>query len=355
MGNPQKKMTMDQHTQQKVGIYDAYLRRYLKIILNSGFPKISIFDPFAGMGKYGDIDGSALVACKNIISHRAFCRKKNISLYLNEPNDKNRESLESVCNFDFVKQITDMDANKFISIATGKNIEGHKLWFLDPYGYTQIERSSINRIMKQNNTELLLFIPLTFIYRFLNGHLGTDNRLQPIVEFLRDYNIDESEARKCVNPIDFAVLIAKKLQKQYGYSWHATMQEGANCYSLFFISGHIYGLEKFLEARDKILKDNENVQLTLIPMGEERDLLRLIPKGTPIDNCELYELGLNNGYTPASVRKALEVLESQQQIHVIQLGDFVRRKGWFFIGNKYYRNNDHRICVELMFQQGMLI
>lgn len=352
MGNP-KKTDMEQHTRQKVAIYDAYLKRYLKIVSKS-YSQVNLYDPCAGKGMYGDCAGSAVTACNNIRSHGTYAPTNGFHLYLNEPDEENRTNLSEVCSYPFVECIDNQDANRFITMCCHQEHSGHKLWFIDPYGYTQVGKASITNIMDQSSSEVLLFIPLTFIYRFLNGDLENDNKLKPVAHFLKDYSIAHAEAQSCSSPPEFADLISRKMQKLYGYSWHATMQEGGNCYSLVFISKHHYGLEKFLEARDSILKDKTNTQLSFIPVGEEKDFLALISRHTPLDNCKIYILGLKNGYTPSGARTHLESLEKRKLILVQQLKEGTRRKGSFFLGKKYFENSDYRIKISIREQQGLL-
>ncbi|ADU63787.1 MAG: three-Cys-motif partner protein TcmP [Pseudodesulfovibrio sp.] len=352
MGNP-KKLEMDQHTRQKVAIFDAYLKRYLKIVSKGGYSRVSIYDPCAGKGIYGDCVGSALTACNNIRAHLPYAPSVGFHLYLNEPDDDNRKELSKVCSYEFVECIDNQKAESFIEKYCSAGHSGHKLWFIDPYGYTQVGRSSVSKIMEQASSEVLLFIPLTFIYRFLNGNLDHDAKLKPVAKFLNDYSIAQKEARLCSTPIAFADLISRKMQELYNYSWHATMVEGPLHYSLVFISRHHYGLEKFLEARDKILKDQCSSQLSLIPMGEEKELLAILPD-RGVDNCEMYMLGLKNGFTPSGVRACLEKLESRELIHIKKNDGVKRGKGIFFLGKKYYKNNDRRIVISASINQGSL-
>ena len=253
-----------------------------------------------------------------------------------------------------MKCIGNEEANTFIEKQCHTAHEGHKLWFMDPYGYTQIKKLSITKIMEQGNSEVLMFIPLTFIYRFLNGNLQ-DANLQGVANFLKAYSIDQKEAKQCSSALGFADLISCKLQKEYGHSWHATINESGQFYSLVFISKHHYGLEKFLEARDSILKDPTTSQLSLIPIGKERDLLELLPKASAINNCELYLLALNNGFSPSSARGCLESLEKRGAISVTKEAGIKRKKGHFFLGNKYYQNSDIRVQISIPLAQASLL
>ena len=162
MGNP-KKADMDHHTRQKVAIYDAYLKRYLRIVSQGGYPRVNLYDPCAGKGTYGDCDGSAVVACNNIRANSSCVPNEGYHLFLNEPNEENREELAKACSYNFVECIDSLDAESFISKCCRQRHVGHKLWFIDPYGYTQVRRSSVTEIMDQKSSEVLLFIPLTFI------------------------------------------------------------------------------------------------------------------------------------------------------------------------------------------------
>lgn len=353
MGNPLKASGVDPHTKQKVAIYDAYLKRYLKIILHGSFSRVNIFDPFAGMGRYDNCDGSAVVACNNIAAHKECFPDKELYLFLNDSSPENLEILRASCCQDFVQCICDEDAEDFIRNRLEEEHSGHKLWFLDPYGYTQVKRSSISNIMNQQNSEVLLFIPTSHIYRFLKGCLQ-DSNLRSIANFLKDYSIEEQQAKNCSSAPEFADLISKTLQGLYNYSWHATMQDRANHYSLVFIGSHYYGLEKFLEARDAILKDPKQHHLSLIPVGKERDLLQLLPKNKPINNCELYLLGLNNGFSPSSMQRLLKSLDEKNEIVVRGVDNFRPRKGSYYIAKKYFSNKETKIQITVKIKQNLL-
>lgn len=350
MGNPKVGVDgMAPHTQQKVAIYGAYLARYLKIITQSSYDQVNIFDPFAGCGKYGEYDGSAVVACKSILNVRGsvYC---DCQLYLNEPDEKNKVELQKHCSFDFVKCIDNIDANEFIAKYCRRSMRGHSLWFIDPYGYTQVLRRSLDAVMSRRGTEIVLFIPLSFIYRFLDAREG-DASLKPIATFLENYSISPEEARKCGTPEQFAGMISRKLQNEYGFCWHATMQEKAQYYSLFFIGKHPYGLEKFLEARDVILKDETMQQFTLMPMGDENDLLKMLQEFKVVNNYEMYICGLKNGFTPKAINNHLKKLEDRGAIAVAPREGVQRKRKAFYIGREYYDNKDLRINISVLQQQ----
>lgn len=354
MGNPKKSITMDQHTIQKIKIYNAYLIRYLNIILRANFPKIHIFDPFSGIGKYENENGSALVACEAIKRVAPQFPNTSISLYLNDKEEKYISKLQDICNFDFVKCIDCSPAKQFIQKQCSHEHDGPKLWFIDPCGYTQVSEQEITEIMRQAKSEILLFIPLTFIYRFLKGD-HRNPRLQSIANFLNSYSIDDKKAQQCESVEDFAKLISSTMQDKYEYAWHASLKESSNTYSLFFISQHHYGLDKFLEARDFILDKDKTIQLTFFPVGDESIVLDLLRTNNGLNNCQLYKLGINNGYRPAAMNKILKILERKKEITITPVGVKNRKKGSFYNGSDYYRKNDIRTIINVRQEQATLL
>lgn len=69
----------------------------------------------------------------------------------------------------------------------------------------------------------------------------------------------------------------------------------------------------------------------------------------------MYILGLINGYRPANAREHLESLEKRNLILIQLLVEGTRNKGVFYLGKKYFENNDCRIKISIPEQQGWLI
>ena len=58
------------------------------------------------------------------------------------------------------------------------------IFFIDPYGYKEIDPDDLERIMGVGNTEILIFFPATFMYRFAAAVTKTARILCPILLML---------------------------------------------------------------------------------------------------------------------------------------------------------------------------
>ena len=134
------------HSKEKLNVYKSYLGSYLSVMTHTKFNPIFIIEPFAGCGK--DIEGnigSAIIAQK-IARSKTF--KPNIYLLFNDINKAHCENLKKHLDIkDPYLKITNEDANKTINTALNyATAKSHQLFFLDPFGYTQINASTYNRL-----------------------------------------------------------------------------------------------------------------------------------------------------------------------------------------------------------------
>ena len=107
-------------------------------------------------------------------------------------------------------------------------------------------------------------------------------------------------------------------------------------YCLFFISSHILGAEKFLEAQDA-LKSNANqfeqqqaFDFVSEPTG--RSILNFVEDNTAYDNVSLYEKGVKWGFRPTEITRELRELEKSEpdKIEIEALPGKVRKRGGLY-------------------------
>ena len=338
---------MQEHTKEKLWVYREYLKNYLSVMSNvgrSGYGMKSIFiwEPFAGMGLDENQEkGSALIAAEIISGFRE--KTKNIKLVLNElDKEKYTQLKQSISEYnDFVK-VFNSTAQEFLSEVhtlfgeSHQNI--HNLFFIDPYGYTQYSQENLRQLLTQKNSEYLIFVPTNHIYRFKE----TENN--PARKFVLDLGVKES-VLKNINTIDsFAEELTNKLKEKantkFGYSYKLNNKDAANSiFHLFFVTRHITGAFKFLEAKDKVKEKLKN-QLTLIDIDESERMSYLkeilFRKRT---NLELFEQIIEKGHLPKEIRPILKKLEQHGNIEVTS--NFNRRKGAFYLN----RNPDKIINI----------
>ncbi|MDR0676599.1 MAG: three-Cys-motif partner protein TcmP, partial [Elusimicrobiota bacterium] len=189
-----KKGLILQHSKEKLNVYEKYLKAYLSIMINiPNFDKIYVIDPFAGQGISDNGEkGSALIAKGVIDDLDTISERNNKKIYL-ILNEYEKESYNSLIRYFSDKkekiQIFNYDANIFIkNILLKNNNRGHRMFFIDPWGYTQIKSETYEQLFKSMHLELLIFIPTFNIYRFLRKN--DNEQLKPIAQFLCDMGIN---------------------------------------------------------------------------------------------------------------------------------------------------------------------
>lgn len=323
-----------EHSSVKVDLYIKYLSRYLNIIQRAGFKKIHLYDLMCGEGVYADKGkGSPVMALETIKQH-FFSNKQNcadMEVWFNdfgssdvEKGKTKIERVKSACrniytpknvdviytNFDFVSEIYPKLLDKI------KKLKNEKLLlFLDPYGYKDITPNHIKNILS-NSVELILFVPITPMYRFANKSLKSSDfkggeSLKSILEALLN-----GEEKKFENEIDFIQTLKDKyrdfLNKDFFVDTFTIQRDKSNTYALFFFTPHVKGFEAMLETKwhldesngtgfkikDKdqiLLFADENIYYSNYPEKLKKHLI--LNKGNTT-NRELYIFGLKNGYLP---------------------------------------------------------
>lgn len=274
-----------EHSKIKLELYRLYLERYLSVLLVANFfNQIDIIDVFAGCGiSDNDEKGSALIAAETIdtIIKNNNPQGKQVFLKLNDADQQNCSSLQQHLKPYHFASVTCDDANTFIQNWCPVS-NGHNLFFIDPHGYTQIDTANLKRLFTASNYDFLIFIPIYHIYRFLKPTDGkkpvaeadggfleglcqeTKKRKQvdpvvyyaPIAKFLAGLGIDQETVKQANSVDEFANLISDALRTisgaEYVYCQMLENKEKNSKYSLFFISHHVLGAEKFLDAQNEL-------------------------------------------------------------------------------------------------------
>jgi three-Cys-motif partner protein len=369
---------IEEHSKTKLKLYELYLERYLSVLLAARkINQINIIDLFAGCGiSDNHEDGSAVIAAKiieKILKKQTGLRKK-INLLLNEKEKQNFLRLEeNIKNYQFASAERN-SADEFIKKwEPATNL--HILFFIDPYGYTQISNENLKKLFQTKKCDLLIFIPIFHIWRFLkpsdkNANIvkiqnydlfgnniketkQVDNMqyYKPIEKFLNGLEIDKTSVITISDLDAFAELIQKALKKisksDFVYFHMIENKENNNKYSLFFISHHILGAEKFLEAQDELIKQQnmENLLFTFLP--DPSINLNFLKLNKPYDNVELYELCVSKGIRPQLLKDKIRELEKLNtgRITITALQGKTRNNRGLYIDYKHYKEKNRIISV----------
>lgn len=350
----EKKYTpQNNHTQEKLRVFSSYLDVYLGILLRQNYlRRVDIYDMFAGRGKYGDNPGSAVLALEIIKKHREES-KKDVRLYLNDSDPDNYRLLCEITKSEKWVSCQGIDANDAIN-GHIKDIHDNRLgsdykqfFYLDPFGYSQIEKETLDGIIRLSNTECLLFVPVTRIVQFFRIGSTMDGQLLSIKKFLKEYHIN-IEDHKDAEWHDWGHIIKDAFAKIYSKQFVGMAKLDAsagNYYALYFIGNHIFGLDKFVETVAKWESKKEH-QLVLFS-SDNKEIYKYLSEGIKT-NKDLYVWGLRQGWTPSKTRKVLSELEGEKKITVVCHTGETRRKGTFYLGYQHYKDDKIKIEVSLV-------
>jgi len=373
-----------QHSEAKLELYKEYLERYLVILGNSPFiSKINIFDIFCGTGIYQDGKaGSPIVAYNCIKENKIRMEKlqkkqKPITLVINdgEPSfiKKVKEYLEKqnqqqcFCDLEFYNMSAEeMLENVYVKLSHQEKNE-RNLVFIDPYGYKEIHKSDLKKLLDNKQTEMILFLPIAFMNRFKEVSLEDfdnpkyEKLRQFIFEFFNEKHPILNNSK--IDDIDFIKHIRDALRfDNHFYSTYYYIERSKSTYfSLFFITHNLLGLEKILEAkwnlneargegfnlpREAELFDKLNLEEQKEDKLKELEnlLIRFLGNNINISNCELYEFVLLNDFLPKHANIVLEKLQKNNNLQVWDLEkDSNARRKAFYLGYDYYKERNRKV------------
>lgn len=355
-----------EHSEVKIKLLRKYLEKYLNIIVNDGYTKsIYLFDLFCGEGIYENGgEGSPLVmlsVVKNLYYSKKAQNKKlcNIELFFNDHDGQKIDKLKKIIDGGklFVNEIGAIRYGKltYVEILPKvlkfiKNLKSRKSFiFIDPYGYRDIRASQIKELLESKNSEVLLFLPTQFMYRF--DEKGTPQALMEIIEELVDYKhwLPSTSVFNYINQLTNA--FRNYLGKDYFVDSFTIQKDPNTVFCLFFFSVHIRGFEKMLETKWELDEEEGrgfsfertgNLFDTEKILGFEENLSNFLKEIR--SNSEIYCFTLSNGFLPKHVNEILKKMESENKIH----SEIPKRKNAYYISYENYRDNPQKIKIRLV-------
>ncbi len=365
-----------EHSQAKLDFYKNYLWHYLTVLLQDKYTsKVNIYDVFCGTGIYENGGkGSPIIAMDAINAMITKYPDKNISLTINDINETKVNSAKTYIesNYGHISNLLDvynLDASNMLTLVIDKikqtKSREKNLIFIDPYGYKEIYKKDILSIMQAGKSEIILFLPISNMYRFSKVALIDEENasFRHLQRFIEDFFEDKSHPiydgnfEHQLEYIDF-IKDALSFQESYYSACYTIQRDTKNYYALFFLTSHLYGLEKILET--KWLLDSTSGEG--FEQGKEPTLFDEINQSNRKEscllkfefilnqmlaeyktNCEIYKIGLKNGFLPKHVNKILE----KNREKLIFDRDIKLKKESFLIGHKYMKINDIRYRVKI--------
>ena len=358
----------EEHSEIKVLLLKKYMEAYINILAKSTFIKgVVLHDLFCGPGKYSNGKlGSPLIFLSEIMQalngeSNRFLNHTEFECYFNDNNEnkvqhleKEVESIEELSKLPIRITITNEDYQNILPNVVSQYSElssKRAFAFIDPYGYKDISVEDIANLLESGKSEVLLFLPTQFMYRFSEN--GTPEKLSKFIEGL-GIEFDNKESG-----ISFIEKVKEGFRNFLG-SQHFVdsfiIERGKNqFFALFFFTSHILGFEKMLDAKWYI-DDREGRGWQ---PGTEQDLFSVIndqPEIRPLEdrlreflgkqpksNAEVYEFTLRSGFLPKHAKIALDSMNLKVE------GNSSKkvRKGSYYLNYKDWKSNPNKIYIKL--------
>lgn len=366
MSKKETKNKIKPHTEAKLKFYICYLERYLPILFKSKFvEKINVYDMFCGQVLYDDGKESGAVRAFNKIKEVQKNNPDNnteITLTLNDLSKQRFKKIEDWLKSQketFKTALHNEDAADLIrKLIDGINLKQNKktrnLVFIDPYGYKEIDKSLIEELLKNERTEVIIFLPINQMARFKDKAVGDDVKKDflPLKKFIEQFGID-------VNAVDGDIDLINEIEESLSFggeyfatSYHIKNQQG-KYYALFFVTSHIYGLEKILEVKWKLddqqgsgFHNTSQVDMFLETqkIDELKERLKLYLQKRR-NNNEIYEWTLKQGFMP---KHANQILKEWQGSKRLKTTPDTIRKGSFYINYDNHKKQIVKIGLQLI-------
>ena len=367
---PNSQKVLLEHSKIKVQLLGRYLDKYLNIIANLDYIyKIKIYDLFCGEGVYekgGEGSPLIILDCLKRLHEINPAKNKNIppiDLTFNDLNPKKIEKLRQIIasknrhnakygsinfsNLDYKSIVSEL------SKSIGKSRNEKVFIFIDPYGYKEIDPQEIKDLLKSKNSEVLLFLPIQFMYRF--GKKGTPEALR---EFLNKV-VNQELWDKNASVWQFINQLKEGFRNFMGADFFVdtfTIQKDPQTvFCMFFFSSHIRGFEKMLEAKwdlDEEKGQGWSYETTFGLFASqktnplEEKLLEYLKKEEKT-NGELFEFTLRNGFLPKHTTEIFKSWQDRNKLVVFSNKNVKLRKGYFYINYQNFKDSPDRALFKL--------
>lgn len=364
------KKTMLIHSEAKVDFFKTYLERYLRVLyLAPTINEINVFDVFCGTGIYDNgKKGSPIVAFDAITELRdEYGFDKRINLIVNDSKEMKvstvRDYIDSNnknhCGVGYHNQPAELMFEEVIKQINRQGKNTRNLVFIDPYGYKEIKKTTLQRLLENERTEIILFLPISQMQRFTATALESElEPYKPLRNFVDSFFEENHPIRKNrVSAIEYIDYLKEKLKfgRYFSTSYYIARDE-SSFFGLFFISPHIFGFQKILEVKWALDEEGGRgfrqpeapslfaEQSKQLAHNDNYETLEKILKDslrTPKNNWELYEIILENGFLSKHVNEILKNWqETLKNFKVTEINTGKpARKNSFYINWDNYKNN----------------
>jgi three-Cys-motif partner protein len=349
--------------------------------LAKGISKINLYDIFCGIGLYKDGNlGSPMISVEtmnktNELVDSKGWKRKQINLTINDGNEDKIENVKMLLNGVSISNCKinfhNLDADDMLNLASSEianfpNSE-RSLVFIDPYGYSKIDKQRLLSLLSNGHTEIVLFLPTMQMYRF--SEVALTDLESRCYEDLRRFILEFTPTTdNFKNIFEFINAITKALSfsdKFYSSSHYIERGKG-NYYAIFFITSNMYGLERMIEVKwkqdpshgkgfmrkkqpglfDELLKEYdrkrelENLRAIL--------LNKLLTYSNGMPNTEIYSITLKNEFLPKHANEIIKQLRIENKIYTTdKFGNECNFGNATYIDYDHYKKNSIKIYFKL--------
>lgn len=295
---------------------------------------------------------------------------KQVKKYINEHYPDNKD----FCNIMYLCAPAENLFEKLCDFLPKTGLGSRNFLFVDPYGYKDINKQTFQRLMRNQNTEMLLFLPISFMHRFTHYAFNEDanNGALHLREFIEQFFPADHKIRS-EEPIDVKEYIdalseAFSFNGKYYTSSYFIERDSRNYFALFAICNNLLGLEKAVETKWSLDEEdgqgfrqlNKSMQLNLFAemFKEENKKEHFEELKTMIlsflaecgkYNGEIYRFVLRRGYLPKHANVVLRHLQDNKMIKVtlLETGKEARKHS-FYINYDASKDVEHqKTLIEL--------
>ncbi len=363
MTKKNSKTNLLEHSDAKVSLLGKYLSVYLNVLSRSKIQKIYIFDLFCGEGIYENGGKGSPIVILECIKNHYFGNNKNcldMELLFNDVGkseiEKDKTKIERVGNFankifkpeNVNVHYTKIDYNELVVkvINRTKNLKTDEraLVYIDPWGYKEINPINIKELIENQKTEVLLFLPIYFMSRFVEKSRDEEYKGgRAIRNFIINLfgNIDNLE--KVIGQKDFIYKVQQQFKEFIGIRFVDTFKierENNNWFCIFFFTNNKKGFHKMIESKWSIdKKQGSEFKLgseSILNLFDEMEIsnynqkvIDFLNRGD-VKNSELTDFSYQNNFLPTHTKTILDKMKDK--IEIISLDEKPARS--YYLGNK---------------------
>lgn len=364
---------MYQHSEVKVRLLKLYLEKYLNILTHSPyFKEIYVYDLFCGEGIYEDGGkGSPVIILETItvIHNQSKLGNNKTGHFLCHFNDFDGLKVDKLESIISSKRLFIDEMGKLICtkedyqallpkvVSRVSNLNKDKAFiFIDPYGYKDISVKHIIALLENRKTEVLLFLPTQFMFRFESK--GTPESLKEFISEL----VPKEDWPKSETGVDFIEKLRDGFRKVLGKDLFVDSfiitRDKNQFFSLFFFTAHIYGFDRMLESKWEIDAEEgrgwyyEEASLFNSQPKKpntlkfERNLMNFL-KGVYRSNAEVYEFTIRNGHLVGHANDILSRAQNDGHLEVVAKDGKTVRKNSFFVRYRDYKDEPDKIKMRI--------